>query len=206
MSQTQPEVTADVREKVEIIVARGQDIRRQVSQVVAETAQNSHREKEGLIGITRSVMEGAAGAANKAVSHSPESVLRQVIDGLGDGLSAAALAAQLAIEEANARRQAFAQEDLEKLRKELQILHDLFEDTVSSAAGKFKSATAEQLQTLREHALQTNRRIQPSLKAALHAVKEHPLRLARESVEAGLALPGTRWERRSEPSASPCSR
>jgi hypothetical protein len=188
MTEEQKTLTGLVRGQVEAIVAGGKDVRKQISQLVTEAAEKFHLHPEGLIELTRSVMDGAATVIQRAVPQEPESTLRQVIDGLGDGFSTVALAGKLAIEEADARRKAFAAEDLTKLTRDLKALGDLFVDTVSTTGGKFKSITTAQLGALRRHAQHTRDRIQPSLESALAAAAKQPMLLARESVEAGVSL------------------
>jgi hypothetical protein len=188
MSETPEHAHDFVREKVEAIVADGQNVRAQVSQLVTESADRFQLNREGLIGLTQSVLDATATAVDKVVPHDPASVLRQVVDGLGDGLSAAALASRLAVEEAEAQRKSFADEDLSKLNKDLKAIGNLFVDTVFTAAKKARSVTATQLTTLRDHATTTVKRIQPSLESAISAVQKHPLQFAKESVGAGLAM------------------
>ncbi len=184
-----PEITpTEVQEQAEVIVTQGQDVRGRVSQLVSRAAEKCCLKPEGLLGLARSVLDGAAAAVNRAVPPQPESVLRQVVDGLGDGLATLALAARLAVEEANAQRKTFAAEDLTKFHTDLRAVGTKFVDTVSEYANKFRSVTAAQLGALREHATATVQRIQPGLEAAVSAAQQHPLQLGKESVGAGLTL------------------
>ncbi len=177
-----------VEDKVAVIVAQGQDVRNKVSEVVTDSADKSPVTRKGLIDLSRSVLDGAVAALDKAVSHDPDSVLRQVIDGLGDGLSAAALATQLAMEEARAEEKRFAEEDLSRMTKDLRAVGDLFVDTVSQASSKFKSESRSEVEALRRHAEHTMKRLLPSINSALVTIEEHPLQFGKESVEAGFKM------------------
>ena len=177
-----------VRGQVEAIVAGGKEVRQQVSGVVAEAAEKFHLFPEGLIDLTKAVMEGALEALRKSVPPEPESTLRQVIDGLGDGFSTAALAGKLAIEEAAARGQAFAAEDLTRLSRNLTALGDRFVRTVSATGGALKATTQNELDALRRHIEHTHARIRPSLESVVATAAQQPLQLARESVGAGASL------------------
>ncbi|MGE5194277.1 MAG: DUF6781 family protein [Deltaproteobacteria bacterium] len=177
-----------VRGQVEAIVAEGNEVRQQVSEVVAEAAERFHLYPEGLIELAQAVMDGAFEAVRKSVPTEPESTLRQVIDGLGDGFSTAALAGKLAIEEAASRGKAFATEDLARMTRNLTALADRFVKTVSATGGAFSSITQQQLDGLRQHVVTTHARIRPSLESAAAAAAQQPLQFARESVGAGAAL------------------
>jgi len=102
-------------------------------------AKEFHFNGAGLVALTRSVMDGAAAAIEKAVPKQPDSVLGQVVEGLGDGLSSASLAARLALEESEAASRSFATEDLTKLKKDLAALKSMFIDTVAETVGKLRS-------------------------------------------------------------------
>ncbi len=177
-----------VRGQVEAIVAGGKEVRQQVATVVAESSEKFHLLPEGLVELSQVVMEGAVDALRKAVPPEPESTLRQVIDGLGDGLSTAALAGKLAIEEAAARGQAFAAEDLTRMSRNLTALGDRFVRTVSATGGAFKSNTQKELDALRRHIENTHARIRPPLESVVAAAAQQPLQLAKESVGAGASL------------------
>jgi hypothetical protein len=186
MSEQKVDSDSSVRDQVEAIVKNGQEIRIQVSQVVGEAIKKQPASKEGLLGLAKSVLDSAVMAVDKSVSHDPDSALRQVVDGLGDGLSTAAMACRLALEEAEAKRRSFAGEDLAKLNKDLRTLGDLFADTVSDSFQKLLTMTGQQVSALREHAVRTGRKIQPSIASALSAAGKHPIQLGKESVSAGL--------------------
>jgi hypothetical protein len=163
-------------------------VRKQVSDAVTAGAEQFQRGQRGLIALARSVMDEATAALDKAAPQDPGSVLRQVIDGLGDGLSTAALATRLAFEEAKEKEKSFANDDLSKMSSELRAVGDQFVDAVLQTAKKFKSITGEELSALRTHAEQTMKRLVPSINLTLATIAEHPLQMGKESFEAGVKL------------------
>lgn len=176
-----------LQKKIEGIVSDGRDVQNRISQVVTEEANKFQLNQQGLLALSRSIMDGATAALTRAMPNKPDSVLRPVIDGLGDGLGTAALAARLAFEEAKAQEKSFADEDLTKLSTDLRTLGDLFVDTVSHTANKFKSLTATELGALRKHVEQVAKRLMPAIESTLTAVKEHPFQFSNESVEMGVS-------------------
>lgn len=179
---------AKIKNIVTAIVAKGENLRARVSEVVTNAADKAATTPTGLIDLSRSVLDGAIAALDKSVSRDPDSILRQVIDGLGDGLSTTALATRLAMEEAKAEQKRFAEEDLSTTTRDLRAVGERFVDTISQATGKFKSMTGTELSALRQHAEQTMKRLLPSINAALATIQEHPLQFGRESVGAGVQL------------------
>ena len=179
---------ATVQEKAEAIVALGHDVRQQISNLVTAGADQLQVDKHGLLALSRSIMDGATAALEKSMPQDPESVLRQVVDGLGDGLSTAALATRLAVDEAKAQAKSFASEDLSKMTADLHSVRDLFVETVAHAAKRLKSMTGSGLSTLRGHAEQTMKRVLPSINSTLASIAEHPLQFGKESIQAGVKL------------------
>jgi len=186
MSEPQSNGAVPIQDQADAIVADGQDVRSRIARLFTQTAEKFHFDRDGLIGLARSILAGAGRAADRAVGHDPGSVLRQVVDGLGDGLSAAAIACQLTFEEARAQGKSFASEDLAKIRSDLKTVAAMFVDTVAVAAGKFQSLAAGQLQSVRAHAEKAQARIMPAITSALVAAGEHPIQFTSESARAGL--------------------
>lgn len=182
------DATEAIRDQVEAVIAQGDDVRQGVSRIVSQAAEAFQNTSAGLLGLAQSVMEGAKTSVDRAVPNNPDSVLRQVVDGLGDGLSATALASKMALEEANAQRKAFANEDLAKIRDDLRTLADLFTKTVTDATDRIKSVSGSELDSLRSHAQQTFERVRPSLESAVSAAAKQPIQLGKESLETSVAL------------------
>lgn len=188
MSSSTINTNGNIEGRIANIVADGENIRGKVAEVVTTNADRIHLDRKGFVDLTRSVVDGAIAALDKAVRRDPDSVLRQVIDGLGDGLSSTALATRLAIEEAAAEERRFEDEDLARMTGDLRAAHDLFADTITQAAGNFRRKSAAELGSLRQHAEQTMKRLSPAVGAALTAMRDHPLQLGAESVAAGVNL------------------
>jgi len=188
MSETTQTPESDVRDKVEAIVAGGGDIRGRVSALVAEASHAAQQSGQGMLTLARSVMESATEALNKGISSVPaDGTLRQVIDGVGDGLSRAAVSAKMAMEEAKSQGKQFASEDLHKIKEDLTSLSSLYVQTVSEAASKTKSEASSGFSSLLEHAEQARDRMLPSVKSAIDAMVQDPKGLGKESLQAGLA-------------------
>src|SRR5690606_17808419 len=96
------------RDEVEEAVKSGDDIRASVRDAVQSAAARTDRAAARLTDLTRRTLDTALQAIDRSAPDDPESVLRQVVDGLGDGLERAAQATRLAVEEAAGEGRAYA--------------------------------------------------------------------------------------------------
>ena len=174
----------EVKQQAHAIVAGGTEVRERIAKLVAEAARQAQESGQGLVNLVQAVMHGASSAATNAIDAQPGGRLRQVTDALGDGLSQAALSAKMAMEEARARGQKFAGEDLHSLGTNLKALKDLFAQTVSQAGRAIHTEVSGQAGDLKEHAERVIERVGPSIDSVIQAVKEDPVKLGQESLSA----------------------
>ncbi len=186
---TIPEVDwkTPLRGVVESAARAGQDVRAKIAAATAAAAAQFGQQQEALRTLTRTVMDGAARGVAGALPADAHSTLRQVVDGMADGLATSALAAKLALEETRDRGTQFAREDLGQLRQHLGELGDEFTATVKETARTAYAATAEQSRDLNEHAQRALARVKPAFEDALRTAAAHPRELGREALQAGVA-------------------
>ena len=178
-------VGAAVKDQAAAIVTTGTDIRPRLAEVVTQNAGGS-QQAGGLVGLLRSVADGAREGFARAVPHDRDDALRQVVDALGDGVSHTALAARLALQEAASTSLQYAGEDLARLRDDLTAVRDLFTETVDQGLATGKAMTAGQVAAARRHAERVANRLGPAVSQALDAIRHHPVGFAREGVQAGV--------------------
>jgi len=184
-----PSADETLQQRAEAIVADGNDVRGKIARLVSETAGTFQRTGEGLIAVTRAVLAGAGDALNKGASSLPsDGPLRQVIDGLGDGVSQVATSAKLAVEEARSRGQQFASEDLARVKHDLSSLTSLYVHTVTDALKKVRNEASGEVKALAEHAETVRGRVTPAVQSALEAVRTDPVGMGKESLQAGIAV------------------
>jgi hypothetical protein len=186
MSTTTTDPNAAVKAQAEEIVTSGTDIRPRLADVVARNAGES-RHSGGLVTLVRAVIDGAREGLAQAVPQDREDTLRQVVDALGDGLSQAALAGRLAVEEADAASRQYAKEDLADLSEDLTAVRDLFAETVERGVSAGKAFTTGQVAAARRHAERVAEHLKPAIARALDAVRQHPAAFAREGIQASVS-------------------
>jgi hypothetical protein len=177
--------TNSLRQQAERIVQQGRDVRAEISRLASQAAEQFHRTRDGLVGLSRAVVEGALDGARQATPAQSESVLRDVVAGLADGLAISAHAVKLTLEESRARGTQFAREDLDKIAGDFRDVGDTFTKTVGDAAGKLGSQLAAQLRDLAGHAGRALEQARPAFESAARAAREHPGSLGREALQAG---------------------
>jgi len=180
----------DVKKEVEQIVEEGQDVRQRVGKVIESAADSAAKESSGLTKLVTDTVESAVRAVDRATPKDPDSTLRQVVDGVGDGLERTAQATRLAVEEASGEGRAYASDDLKQLSNDLGSLVDMFVDTVEKSVRGAADETKTQYTNVRKHASNTLESIKPSLQSAAEAAAKDPVGLAGET--AGAAVDITR--------------
>lgn len=163
-----------------------EDVRERVRRLVVDTLRTRNLSLEELNEVSRQVLEGAAAGVKEATPEAQRTVLRSVIDGLADSYATAANAARLTLEEANARRKAFAEEDLSQAVRELRDLDKRFVHTVLRTTERAWGALREQAGAVKEHTQRAGESIRPSIEQALQVARRHPGRLATEAAAAGV--------------------
>ena len=183
---TTTDPNAAVKAQAERIVADGTDIRPRLAAVVTQNAVQS-QQSGGLVALIRAVVDGAREGLDRSVPQDRDAALRQVVDALGDGLSQAAVAGRLALDEAASASRQFTGEDLTRLRDDLTAVRDLFAETVERGLSAGKAFTTDQVATAGRHADRVGERLGPAVTQALDAVRQHPVAFARESLQAGVS-------------------
>ncbi len=176
---------AQIKQRTEELVKRGGDLRAEVSRLVSDASDKVSAATGGMRSLVKAVLDGAASGARAAVPAESEPVLRAVVDGIADGLSKSAQALRLTLEESTANGTRFAKEDLGKAADDFRDLGSSVMDLVSAVASAFGGHVKEQARTLAQHARQTVESALPPLESALHAAQQEPVKLGKETLNAG---------------------
>jgi hypothetical protein len=176
------------RDEVEEAVKSGDNIRASVRDAVESAAARTDRATARLTELARRTLDAALDALDRSAPDDPESALRQVVDGLGDGLERTAHATRLAVEEAAGEGRAFASEDLKATSEDLGAIARMFVETVDHAISGASERTRKQVSGVREHASRTINSIRPSLESAADAAAGDPIGLIGESATAATRL------------------
>ncbi len=166
-----------LRERIAQIVKEGKDVRSRVRVAFEDAAVQAQGMAGQLVDILKSTAEGAAKGSEGKPDTGP---LKDVVDGLGDGLQRTANAARLAMEEAASKGKAYAEDDVKGFASDFATLGKLFAETVSSAASKAGERSADVLRDLKDHAQRTAENIEPDLRRAYEAARNDAPGTARD--------------------------
>jgi hypothetical protein len=184
MVENHEEAAQELERDVAKIVEGGAEIREKVATRTAEAMTRIGRGFQGLAGVATAALRGAIDGARGAEPRAE--TLREVVDGIGDGVSRAALAARLAFDEALGRGRQFAMQDLDVLRSELSEARRHVTDAVGRAFAAAGDSATEEIDALRGHASRAVESVGPALQAALDAAQTDPSGLARGAAQASV--------------------
>lgn len=183
-----PTTEKSFTQRIQTIVHDGRAIRANTADAVHEALGILNRADDTLAEIFDTVINRALGAASESIDETgSDNVLREVIDGLGDGLESAALAIELSLEEAKSDARQFAEEDLSSTADDLKSLPGRLVESVKRTAHRWKGRADDRAAMLVEHVDHTASRVCPAIESAAAAALRDVKGLAVQSAGAGAA-------------------
>lgn len=174
-----------LREQVEASVRAQQEVRQRIAALVATASQHALQAGKGTAEVVRATLDGARAALRTAAPQQRETLLRQVVDGIADGLGTAAHAAELTLREAHGDLARFAREDLAALSRSLRELGSQFTALAADALADGSVLATEEAARLRAHVQATWRTLAPRIEAVVAAAGAAPGSAVREAMQAG---------------------
>jgi hypothetical protein len=170
-------------ESIRAAVESGKDVRDRVRDVVVSLFRSSEATTASARAAVSGIVQSATEIVKRSAPDNPESVLRNVIDGVTSGLSIVAQSTQYAVQEATARGQRFASQDLDRAKKDLSGISDILMDTVKYFTNRVTEEAGTAAKELRTHAERSAAAVTPVLKSSVDAVTGHPVQTAGEAAE-----------------------
>lgn len=178
-----------VSESVRSAIESGKDVKARVQEIVVNLFRSSEATAASARAAVSGIVQTSAEIVKRSAPENPDSVLRNVIDGVTAGLASVAQSTQYAIQEATSRGQRFAGQDLDRAKKDLNGISDILVDTVKYFTNRVTEETGATFRDLKTHAERAVAAVSPSIKASLETVAKHPVQTAGEA--AGTAVRGT---------------
>ena len=170
-----------VSEAIREAVESSRDTADQVRQIVVDLFSGKRSPMTSARDAIRGMLETASEIANRSAPEKAESVVKNVIDGIATGLKSVAQTTQDAVQDATARGQRFANEDVERAKKDLSSIGEILVDTAKYFAGRVSSETGSAFQSAKSHAEQTMAAARPVVASSLEALAKHPIQTAMTS-------------------------
>jgi len=182
-NQQQPQ---DAGAAAERIASEAEDVQERIRRLVVETAGPDGLRTSRLRETANEILDGVGKGVEQVSTERRGEVLGETLDGLSEGYQRVAQATKLAIEEAEARGEQFAKEDLERVRSDLSAVNEMLTQSFTDLAKSVESNTREAAGDLVDHARRTAESVRPSIEKAIDAAREHPAKFATESAAAGV--------------------
>ena len=175
----------EIDQKVQAIITDDTgDVRQRVADATTEAIPQIRKVREAM----EKALKSAVDAVKDSVPQERESVLREVIDGLHDGVARTANAASFAIEEAKSKQQTFAADDLHEALSDLDAASDLLKESVGNVVDESKDHLSDQSEALLEHAKLSAAALKGTVLGAFSTASGEPTKLAGEVIDAGKGL------------------
>ena len=157
------------RELSRSAVEGDRDIRGDVRDIVVDALVKHHVDKYNLKRVIDAVFDCALEGAPQS-SKDVKDIMMETADGLDKGLSTAAEASKLAIEEAAGRIDEFSDKDIQRAVDDLKDLEDMFISSIKDLAKASQSATKGMFGDLAKHTERTGTATGRSVSDALETL------------------------------------
>src|SRR5262245_23852409 len=168
------------------IAKSGDDVRTRVRALTLQALDDGLDLKQ-VSEIAGDVVRGAVEGLKDSLPESRTSVLRQVVEGLGEGFDAAARSAAGAVKEMQSRGKTFKDKELSKAAASLKGLEEQFLTTVTTVGGKLGGQIKGELSTLADEMRRAGKQIRPHVEDALRATDGRVMELVGEAATTGAA-------------------
>lgn len=187
-SSNSPSDKLGFTDRMHAIVEDGRAIRADTADAVREALGIAHHVDDSLAEIFDSVIDGALGAASQKIDAADtEDVLREVVDGLGDGFESAALALELTLKEAQSGAKSYPSDDVDNTADELNSTSSRLVNAAQRLAGASPIQTEGRAAAIIKHAENTATRIRPVIKKAVKTALGDAQGFAKQAAGAGAA-------------------
>jgi uncharacterized protein YicC (UPF0701 family) len=186
--------TSMLEAEVRNTVARGSNVQKDVHDLTVKALSRQHRDHESLRDVIGAVLKGVREGAEHTLQRTPVQAqtvfkpIRDAVAGLDGALAQFAETSKLALEEAAGRAQKFSNDELMRVRKDLEGVEDLFLDTLQSSASTAHKVVSETLHDLATHARRNGTAVGSQLKDTLHAFNQQITSVGHQQIGAGIEL------------------
>lgn len=168
--------------------AEGTAVRNRVRELSVAAFRDRNLSLSDVPKLVQEVLEGAAESVEKSIPSSPRNVLREVFDGLSEGIHLIAAAGSAVVDEARARGKTLKGKNMSVAMKQVHAANADFLSAVESFAGKASKAVRKELDTLVAQAKKTGPKVAASARKATKAADGRLIELAGETARASVRV------------------
>lgn len=174
---------ANVQAAVQKAVETGDQIRERVHGLIVDLM----RGQQGTATVLRKGLSDILGAAVDVAKKLPpekaDSALKGVVDGVASGVQSVVQAAGYAAQEASARGQRFASEDVTRTVNDLNAIGQIILESVAYASERLGTEVSTGARELKSHSERAVESLRPVIKETVTAITQHPVQTATEVAE-----------------------
>lgn len=158
-------------------------IQDRVKALVADLFRSGQTTVQSAGAVLQQGLQSAVDVTRQSLPDRSDSILRQLFDGTTAGLESAAQSAQYAVAEAASRGRRFADDDLQRLRSDVEGIGRILQDSLRWFSGRLMSDATSAASELRTHAERAASSALPRIQEAAANILRHPLQTVAEAAE-----------------------
>lgn len=178
-SSAQTESVADATKR---IVAQGEDIGERIDRLVLQAFASGKAGVDQVAKVSHEVLDGLAAALSNITPEEREQRIEKTFEGLESGIEKTINAVSLALQEASARGEKFATEDLAKTLEDLKSLESLYVEIIGSLLKNSSSEITAQVKAFRSHASRVVENLTPAIQSLFEVAKDRPVQFTEAAI------------------------
>lgn len=174
------------RARAKEVVVDGTAVKNRVRQLSVGAFRDRKLSLGDVSRLVHDVLEGAVEGVDRSIPKSKKNVLREVFDGLSEGVHAVASAGSTTVGSAREKGQAIVSKDIPRTTKRIHAANNEFLSAVRSFANKTSRQVREELDALVTRAERTRPKVTESARRVVKAADGRLVELSDETARAGV--------------------
>lgn len=187
MTEQTQKTSSEAKKEAARIAGSGRKVRDRIRDLVVDLFEKGKFDVKQVQSISTQMLHGASDGIKSTLDTDGAGVMKQVVEGVADGISTASNRASATIREAAGKGKTLAKKEWDQVTSTLGKIEKEFVQTVSNVAGDVSKQVKMQSSEMVDHAKRAAADIRPSLESSLKALTEHPIEFATDGVKAGVA-------------------
>jgi hypothetical protein len=180
--------THNAKTRAKEVASGGTAVRDRVRELSVRAMRDRELSLGALSKLVHEVLEGAVEGVDSSIPQSKRNVLREVFDGLSEGIHAMASAGSAVASDVRDRGEAIGGKSAPAAAKRIRAANEEFLGAVKSFAGKASKEVREELDALVTHAERTGPKVASATRKATEAADGRLLELSGETARAGVKI------------------
>jgi len=177
--------SSSTSKQAQAAASSGSEVRERISKLTTDALRDRKLKLSDLPGLAAEVMDGAVEGVKQAMPQEQGSVLRQVVDGLGDAYDAAAKAATGAVRSVRKHGTDFVENEVRPTAHDLKKVQEDVFDTVGGFGHRLSDELSKELKAVVSRAKRAGESVGPPVREAADAVDGRFMQMTGEVASTG---------------------